>query len=167
MRAVRRLFLRLWPFRSGDFSRVPRSGRCSTSAGTQQTTIPATTMRALEADEGGGRLHLPVDVLEAIARAADPTVRGVLRHVSPELRAAVKSDAEASAAMKIPVVCGRLELLRWARKQGCPWSEETFVAAAGGGHLEVLRWLREQGCPWGKKTFAAAAEGGHLEVLRR
>ena len=33
------------------------------------------------------------------------------------------------------------------------------------GHLEILKWARENGCEWGVLTCAYAAEGGHLEVL--
>ena len=45
---------------------------------------------------------------------------------------------------------GNLEVLKWAREQGCPWDEAT--CAAKGGHFAVLKWAREQGCPWDDKT---------------
>ena len=61
---------------------------------------------------------------------------------------------------------GHLELLQWARANGCPWNEETCGAAAENGHLEVLQWVRANGCPWDWRTCAGAAEGGHLEVLQ-
>ncbi len=64
------------------------------------------------------------------------------------------------------VVGGHLEVLQWARSQGCPWDEDTCAHAARGGHLEVLEWAREQGCPWDEWTCAYAARGGHLEVLK-
>ena len=38
-----------------------------------------------------------------------------------------------------------LELLKWARANGCKWDEETCTAAARGGHLEVLQWARAEG----------------------
>jgi hypothetical protein len=41
----------------------------------------------------------------------------------------------------------------------------TCAKAAGGGHLDVLQWARANGCPWDWKTCIAAAEGGHLDVL--
>ena len=41
-----------------------------------------------------------------------------------------------------------IELLKYARDQGCPWDASTCRAAAGGGHLEVLQWARANGCPW-------------------
>ena len=46
-----------------------------------------------------------------------------------------------------------LEVLQWARQNGCPWDEETCEAAATGGHLEVLRWARQNGCPWDEETL--------------
>jgi len=50
---------------------------------------------------------------------------------------------------------GQLEVLKWARENGCPWSNDLSdytlnccTLAAIGGQLEVLRWARENGCPW-------------------
>jgi hypothetical protein len=61
---------------------------------------------------------------------------------------------------------GRIEVLKWARSQGCPWDEYTYSLAAKNGHLEVLKWLRSQRCPWDKFICSWAADGGHLEVLQ-
>lgn len=38
---------------------------------------------------------------------------------------------------------GRLEILQWARENGCPWDEETWEVA----RESVRPWLRENGCP--------------------
>ena len=54
--------------------------------------------------------------------------------------------------MKI-LVRGHLEILKWARENGCPWNEDTYSSAAKNGHLEVLKWLRENRCPWDKDTL--------------
>src|SRR5690349_14049438 len=35
----------------------------------------------------------------------------------------------------------------------------------GGGYLEVLQWARANGCPWDERTCLNAAADGHLEVL--
>jgi len=61
---------------------------------------------------------------------------------------------------------GHLEVLQWARAQGCPWDERTCAWAARNGHLKVLKWARAQGCPWDERTCAYAAMNGHLEVLQ-
>ena len=47
----------------------------------------------------------------------------------------------------------------WARENAatCAW-------AAEGGHLEVLKWARENGCPWDEETRELAAEElGYVE----
>jgi hypothetical protein len=59
-----------------------------------------------------------------------------------------------------------IPLIKWARQNGYPWSEQTCVFAAKGGHLEVLKYLHESGCPWNADTCTKAAEGGHLNVLK-
>jgi hypothetical protein len=61
---------------------------------------------------------------------------------------------------------GHLEVLQWARRNGCPWDERTCYWAAKGGHLEVLQWARLNKCPWDKRTCSDAAYQGHLEVLQ-
>ena len=42
---------------------------------------------------------------------------------------------------------GHLDVLQWARAQGCPWNWCTCVKAAEGGHLKLLSWARANGCP--------------------
>ena len=61
---------------------------------------------------------------------------------------------------------GRLEVLQWARGQGCPWNEHTCSLAAEGGHLSALQWARGQGGPWDANTCSSAARGGHLSTLQ-
>lgn len=61
---------------------------------------------------------------------------------------------------------GHLEVLRWAKEQGCPWDKSTCKFAARGGHLALLKWAREQGCPWDERTCSSAAKGGHLGLLQ-
>ena len=61
---------------------------------------------------------------------------------------------------------GHLEVLKWARNNGCPWDALTCARAAEHGHLETLKWARANGCPWSAYTCACAAEGGHLEMLK-
>ena len=61
---------------------------------------------------------------------------------------------------------GNLEMLKWLRSEGCPWSEWACRGAAAGGQLEALRWLRSEGCPWNIGACAGAALYGHLEALK-
>ena len=55
---------------------------------------------------------------------------------------------------------------RWGPGPTCPWDETTCVNAARYGRLEVLRYAVRQGCPCGEDVTAAAAKGGHLDVLQ-
>ena len=38
---------------------------------------------------------------------------------------------------------GWLDLLKWARKNGCDWDSYTCNYAAENGHLEILKWARD------------------------
>jgi ankyrin repeat protein len=42
---------------------------------------------------------------------------------------------------------GRLECLKYARENGCPWNALTCHYAAQNGHIECLKYARENGCP--------------------
>jgi len=53
---------------------------------------------------------------------------------------------------------------KWDReRRNCPWDEYTCSYAAKGGHLEVLKWARESGCPWTGDTRRLAASKGYVE----
>ncbi len=53
---------------------------------------------------------------------------------------------------------GHLEVLKWARANGCEWDALTCASAAHGGHLEVLKWARANGCEWDALTCARCLE---------
>ena len=42
--------------------------------------------------------------------------------------------------------------------------ERLCEAAARGGHLEMLQWARANGCPWDMMTYGYALQYGHREV---
>ena len=48
---------------------------------------------------------------------------------------------------------GHLDVLRWARENGCPWDNETTHQAVRGGHRKVFQWARQNGCPWEQNTW--------------
>lgn len=60
---------------------------------------------------------------------------------------------------------GHLEVLKFLRSYGCPWTRATTREAAGGGHIDCLRYAHEHGCAWDASCCTAAARGGHLECL--
>jgi len=63
---------------------------------------------------------------------------------------------------------GHLDLLMWARNNGCPCDEQNVVRmyAAQYGHVDVFRWALVHNCPSNDCTCTIAARGRHLEVLR-
>ena len=61
---------------------------------------------------------------------------------------------------------GHLQVLQWARANGCTWNKDVCSKAALGGHLQVLQWARANGCPWDSHVCSNAAYGGHLEILQ-
>jgi hypothetical protein len=67
-------------------------------------------------------------------------------HFSPPLHDP-RREAEQDCS-KLSAAKGWLDVLPWARANGCPWEESTCANAAKGGHLKVLQWARTNGCPW-------------------
>jgi hypothetical protein len=59
---------------------------------------------------------------------------------------------------------GHLDVLKWARANGCPWDEWTCAYATR--YFHILKWARENGCPWDADTCSWAAGNGHLDVLK-
>lgn len=51
---------------------------------------------------------------------------------------------------------GDLDTIKWARTRNYPWGTETCATLAGGGHLSALKWCRERGCPWDMNTLERA-----------
>jgi hypothetical protein len=45
------------------------------------------------------------------------------------------------------LIFGSVELLAWAKEQGCPWTVQTSARTAAGGRVEVLQWARAHHCP--------------------
>jgi len=62
---------------------------------------------------------------------------------------------------------GHLGVLKWARKNGCPWDELTCEYATGNGHLDVLKWARDNGCLWHRHTcLVYAITNDHSELAK-
>ena len=71
-----------------------------------------------------------------------------------------------TSIMKGAVLNGDLEMVKWARENGCEWHTDIARYAAGNGNLEVLKWIRDNGCAWNNWTCRNAAAKGNLEVLK-
>lgn len=62
---------------------------------------------------------------------------------------------------------GHVEIVFWARANGCPGDgAKTCAGAAEAGNLPLLQYLRAKGAAWGEKVCAGAAAGGHLTILQ-
>ena len=42
---------------------------------------------------------------------------------------------------------GHLEVLQWARANGCPWDRDTIRLARANGHDDVVIWAKANGAP--------------------
>ena len=102
-------------------------------------------------------LELPTDLLRLIlsyfarsplshipARFVCRRFRDLLPPLSQEIRQQARDFCNLAALQ------GYLNLIKWARANGCPWDEWTCTHAAQGGHLEVLQWVISNGCPYNK-----------------
>jgi hypothetical protein len=120
----------------------------------------------------GGLLEKLPEVLEAeVLTQLEPSDLALVARVGRASRAAVVASGLPHAGptggvpLKIKDFIGSVELLAWAKENGCPWVVRTCAVIARHGHQQVLRRARELDCPWGESTCAATAEGGHLDVL--
>ena len=60
---------------------------------------------------------------------------------------------------------GQLEVLIWAKENGCEFDEEIFATAAKSGKLDIIQWLQENGCPRNEKTCVNAVKKGYFDIL--
>ena len=84
---------------------------------------------------------------------------GLLRQVCKEWKAIVDGSFKKPTLILKRVSVESVNLLKWSMVD-LPWNEETCARAAKKGHLEVLQWARANGCPWDRYTCSWAAEGG-------
>lgn len=65
--------------------------------------------------------------------------------------------------------CGRymesLELLKWARSMGIPWSLSTYVTCAKNNNLEMLKWAHSNGYPREFSFDSCVHAVGHENIL--
>src|SRR5436305_1902071 len=70
---------------------------------------------------------------------------------------------------KYSTMNGHLNVLKWARENGCNWDSCTCAYAAKNGHLSILKWARGNDgdlCDWNSCTCAYAALNGYLDILK-
>ena len=76
----------------------------------------------------------------------DKVVIGIIGHVVVQLKMELGEINFFAAAEKFKLFLAHLDVLKWARINGCKWSSWTCNWAAKSGHLDVLKWARENGC---------------------
>jgi len=118
--------------------------------------------------------HTQLAVLRATAKAfhpyicilikskSKPTIEDWVRYGSFDIIKLLKKNIELASQL---AKYGHLNILKWAKENGCPWDSWTCANAAYGGHFELLKYARENGCPWDSWTCETAAYRGHLEIL--
>ena len=112
---------------------------------------------------------LPHDIKNEILGRADlleAADYARLRAVSRSMRDSVDASIENLQDTILAVKLGCLTALRNLRQRGHLDKTYICLCAAWSGHLQVLQWARENGCPWDEDTCSGAAHNGHLEVLR-
>jgi hypothetical protein len=102
--------------------RAAKSGRASDS----------TTLAASTSAETYDWSSLPDSILETVAELLDPTSRGVAKHVSRGMKAALDSTTPDDNEMSAEQLCNSVQLVGWASSQRCPWTPDDFLLVAAG-----------------------------------
>ncbi|GFH47641.1 hypothetical protein CTEN210_04116 [Chaetoceros tenuissimus] len=58
------------------------------------------------------------------------------------------------------------ECLKLLREYSCPWDESTCTRAGFKGHFEVMRWAKCNGCPWSETEFRIVVHRGNPYVIK-
>mmetsp|Transcript_23789 Transcript_23789/g.55004 ORF Transcript_23789/g.55004 Transcript_23789/m.55004 type:complete len:166 (-) Transcript_23789:265-762(-) len=70
---------------------------------------------------------------------------------------------------------GHLPMLKFLRRNGCPWDDRVYKIAALRGKLAVLQWAHANGCSKTQSNYEPRCDGmiwmaavrrGHLDVLQ-
>lgn len=59
----------------------------------------------------------------------------------------------------------KLEILKWLKKHGCPWSSDTTDRAAECQNFEILKWAIENGCPSTDTSLRRTLSSGDREMV--
>jgi hypothetical protein len=54
--------------------------------------------------------------------------------------------------MEVAAMRGDLEMMKWLKEHGCPWSESTTSIASLNGGLRCIQYAVEHGCTWCPET---------------
>ena len=77
------------------------------------------------------------------ARLGETTLLELIIGKGEEIKSTLGPEICAAAAG-----AGKLNVLQWARENGCPWDQETLVSAIRGNHFTVAKWAVDNGVPY-------------------
>jgi len=113
---------------------------------------------------------LPDEALDVLVSQLPIEWRGVVKHVSSGILAAVKrADADTGSITRLGMeqLASSREMMAWGIQQRCPKQQMLMNEAAGRGWLDVLQLGKSKRCPIrGKDMCERAARNGHLHVLQ-
>ena len=94
-------------------------------------------------------LELPYELQSHIIEYMDSISYTIMHFVCKRYRSFVFAKMNKKTITKGNICetvahCGYLNILKWARKNGCPWDKWTCCGAASCGHLETLKWARKK-----------------------
>ncbi|AVK76339.1 Ankyrin repeat protein [Pandoravirus kuranda] len=138
-----------------------------------QPTGPTNEGRQLSQIENDRRLdvsHLTDEVLGIVLALANELDVPATQLVDDKARDCApciddKLAGDPAAWFALLAAHGGLDVLQWARANGCPWDEAAPALAAMRGHFDTIKWLHANGCPWDANTCAEAVLAGHSDIL--
>lgn len=80
-------------------------------------------------------LDLPIEIQEKILKAVPDNNKAILKTVCKQW-CGISTRMAFTNKMTSEFYTSSVELLKWARNNGCPWNQEICASAARGGHLE-------------------------------
>lgn len=105
--------------------------------------------------------NVPRELNSYICKYLDPASLAVLRVTCVEFSCLPRRDTKRKWLLTVEAAReGYLDILKWARKNGCDWNSLVCTHAAKHGRFEMLKWARENGCEWDERVCSDAAEGG-------
>jgi len=122
----------------------------------------------MEAEASRGWNSLPTELVEMIFSFAegDTVSLTASRFVCKQWRNHIPLPQRAVDFAFNAASAGQLNLLQWARQNGCTLDSSACAGASFGNQLETLKWLKEQQCLWNNQTCTIAARMGHFELLK-
>jgi len=92
--------------------------------------------------------RLDVTDFAVLGRVAKPWLAVVVANNLP------RAGKGGAVPLKLKYFVGSVEMLAWAKDNGCPWKDGTCALLAEHGNLTVLQWARDHDCSWDERTCA-------------